>query len=206
MSVRAFALIPAGWWLQHHLRVRRHDQRAASYAQTRASNWLSPPRRSRRGQCDGERITKQHHEREQGSRARCQCRRQAIQPRSGWARPLSRSGGRPSALYGLPTHRLALTTVSASLPRATARRWVQQQRHDQDEIPEHILVADTQRRRQIADRIKVGLDLPALALDGGLFNFQVGKGLRLDRELVGKAVALGLPSRGGAWRSATCSR
>ena len=48
--------------------------RAASYAPTRASNWLSPPRRSRRGQCDGERITTQHHEREQGSRARCQCR------------------------------------------------------------------------------------------------------------------------------------
>jgi hypothetical protein len=29
---------------------------------------------------------------------------------------------------------------------------------------------------------------------GGLFNFQVGEGLRLDRELVGKAVAFGLPS------------
>src|SRR5258707_13100583 len=56
----ALALTPAGWWLQHHLRVRRHDQRAASYAPTRASNWLSPPRRSRRGQCDGERVVAQH--------------------------------------------------------------------------------------------------------------------------------------------------
>src|SRR5258708_13992877 len=77
---------PAGWWLQHHLRVRRHDQRAASYAPTRASNWLSPPRRSRRGQCDGERITTQHHEREQGSHARFQCRSPAARRRSGRAR------------------------------------------------------------------------------------------------------------------------
>jgi hypothetical protein len=121
MSVRAFALIPAGWWLQHHLRVRRHDQRAASYAQTRASNWLSPPRRSRRGQCDGERITKQHHEREQGSRARCQCRRQAIQPRSGWARLPFRCGGGPArARKARSASRAA--KVPAALFRSPARR------------------------------------------------------------------------------------
>jgi hypothetical protein len=34
----------------------------------------------------------------------------------------------------------------------------------------------------------------ALALDHGLLDFQLGKGLRLDHELVGKAVALSLPS------------
>jgi hypothetical protein len=41
---------------------------------------------------------------------------------------------------------------------------------------------------------QVSLDLPALAIYGGLLDLQVGKGLRLDRELVSKAVALGLPS------------
>jgi len=34
----------------------------------------------------------------------------------------------------------------------------------------------------------------AFTLDGGLLDLQVGEGHRLDRELVGEAVALGLPS------------
>jgi hypothetical protein len=34
----------------------------------------------------------------------------------------------------------------------------------------------------------------ALALHSGLLDLQVGEGLRLDRELVGKTIALGLPS------------
>jgi hypothetical protein len=37
---------------------------------------------------------------------------------------------------------------------------------------------------------QVSLDLPVLALDGGLLNLQVGEDLRLDQELVGNAVRL----------------
>jgi hypothetical protein len=58
---------------------------------------------------------------------------------------------------------------------------------------ERILIAGANQRRQIANRAKIGLDGAALALDGGLLDLQVGEGLRLDRELVGKAVALRLP-------------
>jgi hypothetical protein len=50
----------------------------------------------------------------------------------------------------------------------------------------------------------------ALALDRGLLDLQVGEDLRLDRELVGEFVALGLPPlvvRGAETRrSAKCSR
>ena len=46
-------------------------------------------------------------------------------------------------------------------------------------------------RRQIPHRTKVGLDGATLALDRGLLDLEVGKGLCLDRELVGEAVALG---------------
>ena len=66
--------------------------------------------------------------------------------------------------------------------------------HGKDEIPEHILIAGAQQRRQIADRVQICLHLAPLALYGGLLHLQVGEGFRLDRELVGKAVALGLPS------------
>ena len=47
---------------------------------------------------------------------------------------------------------------------------------------------------EIFHRTKIGLNHTALALHRGLLDLQVGEGLRLDRELVGKAVALGLPS------------
>jgi hypothetical protein len=50
---------------------------------------------------------------------------------------------------------------------------------------------------QIPHLAKVGLDLRALACYGGLLDFQVGEDLRFDRELVGKAVAFGLPAVGG---------
>jgi hypothetical protein len=61
---------------------------------------------------------------------------------------------------------------------------------------------------QIFHGTKVSLDGTTLALHSGLLDLQVGEGLGLDRELVGKAVALGLPSFvvRGAWRSATCPR
>jgi hypothetical protein len=39
-----------------------------------------------------------------------------------------------------------------------------------------------------------GLDGAALALHSGLLNLQVGEGLSLNRKLIGKAVALGVPS------------
>jgi hypothetical protein len=61
-------------------------------------------------------------------------------------------------------------------------------------VPEHVIVFGARQGRQIFDRPQVSLDLPALALDGGLLDLQVGEDLRLNRELVGKAVALGLPS------------
>jgi hypothetical protein len=73
-------------------------------------------------------------------------------------------------------------------------RRVEQQGNHKDEAAQHILVAGAEQRREIADRPQVSLDLPALALDRGLLDRQVGKGLRLNRKLVGKAVALCLPS------------
>jgi hypothetical protein len=77
---------------------------------------------------------------------------------------------------------------------------VKQQCHDQDEPTQHVLVAGAKQRRQISHWAKVRLDSTALAVHNSLLDLQVGEGLRLDRELVGKAVALGLPSfvRGGA--------
>jgi hypothetical protein len=36
---------------------------------------------------------------------------------------------------------------------------VEQQRHDQNEIPKHVLVSGTEKRSQVADRAKVGFDL-----------------------------------------------
>jgi len=47
---------------------------------------------------------------------------------------------------------------------------------------------------EIFHRTKISLDGATLAFNGGLPNFQVGEDLRLDRELVGKVVALGLSS------------
>jgi hypothetical protein len=41
---------------------------------------------------------------------------------------------------------------------------------------------------------EIGLDGATLALHRGFLDLQVGEGLRLDGKLVGKAVALGLPS------------
>jgi hypothetical protein len=59
---------------------------------------------------------------------------------------------------------------------------------------EDILVAGADQRCEIPHRTKIGLDDATLALDGGLLDLQVGKGLCLDRKLIGKAVALRLPS------------
>jgi hypothetical protein len=71
---------------------------------------------------------------------------------------------------------------------------VQQQCNDEDEPPQYHLVGLADQCSQIAQGAKIGLDGAALALNSGLLDFQVGEGLRLDCELVGKAVALGLPS------------
>jgi len=87
---------------------------------------------------------------------------------------------------------------------------VQEQRDDENEPPQDRLVVGADERRQIPHRAQIGLDSAALALDGGLLDLQVGEDLRLNRDLVGKVVALGLPpfvgGGCGAWRSATCSR
>jgi hypothetical protein len=48
--------------------------------------------------------------------------------------------------------------------------------------------------RSRTHRAKISLDGTALSLHNGLIDLQVGEGLRLDREPVGEAVALGLPS------------
>ena len=47
---------------------------------------------------------------------------------------------------------------------------------------------------KISDGPEIGVNGAAFTLDGGLLDLQVGEGLRLDRELVGKTVALGLLS------------
>jgi hypothetical protein len=101
------------------------------------------------------------------------------------------------ALYGLPARRLApwrLRPCPRRCQEQQHRGRVQGQRDSEDEIPEHVIVLGAQQGRQIFDRAQVGFDLPALALDAGLFDLQVGKGLRLDRQPVSEAVALGLPS------------
>ena len=72
-------------------------------------------------------------------------------------------------------------------------RGIEQQRNHENEPSEDRLVVGADERRQIPHRAQVGLDRPPLAVDRGLLDFQVGQGLRLNRELVGKAVALGLP-------------
>ena len=74
------------------------------------------------------------------------------------------------------------------------RSRIQQHRDDQDEPAQDILVAGAEQCCQIAHRTQVGLCHPPIAVDLGLLDLQVGEDLRLDRKLVGKAVALGVPS------------
>jgi hypothetical protein len=61
------------------------------------------------------------------------------------------------------------------------------------EPPQHCLVGLAEEGGEIFHRTEIGLDSTTLALHSGLFDLQVGEGLRLDRELVREAVALGLP-------------
>jgi hypothetical protein len=56
-------------------------------------------------------------------------------------------------------------------------RRVQQHRNHQDEIPEHILIAGSEECCQTAHRAQVGLRHPPIAIDLGLLDLQVGKGL-----------------------------
>jgi hypothetical protein len=62
---------------------------------------------------------------------------------------------------------------------------------------QHHLVGLAEQGGEIFHRTKIGLDLPALALDGGLLDLQIGEGLRLDREPLGKAVAFARNQRFG---------
>jgi hypothetical protein len=71
---------------------------------------------------------------------------------------------------------------------------VQQQCHDKNEPAQDHLIGLAEQGGKISDRPEIALDGAALALDGGLLDLQIGEDLRLDRELVGKAVTLGLPS------------
>ena len=59
-------------------------------------------------------------------------------------------------------------------------------------LTQDVLVAG--QHLEIPHRAQVGLDGPILILDGGLLDVQIGAGLSLDRRLVSKAIALGLPS------------
>jgi len=80
-------------------------------------------------------------------------------------------------------------------------------RNHENEPPQDGLVVGAKQRREVTHWTEAGLDLPPLALEGGLLDLQVGEGLRLYRELVGEAVALRLPSSAArSLRSATCSR
>src|SRR5882672_254936 len=56
------------------------------------------------------------------------------------------------------------------------------------------LVGLAEQGGKISDRPEIGVDGAALALHSGLLDLQVDEGLRVNRELAGKAVALGLPS------------
>jgi hypothetical protein len=67
---------------------------------------------------------------------------------------------------------------------------VEEQRDRQDEPAYDYRVGLADQCCQIPHRAKVGLDRAALALSRGLFDLEVGEDLRLDRELVGKTVAL----------------
>jgi hypothetical protein len=74
------------------------------------------------------------------------------------------------------------------------RRRIEQERNDQDEPAQDILVARAEQCCQIAHRAQVGLGYPLVAVDLGLLDLQIGKDLRFNRKLVGKAAALGLPA------------
>jgi len=65
---------------------------------------------------------------------------------------------------------------------------VKQQRHDEDER----LVG--RAGWQDIGRPEIGLNHTAFPIRSALLDLQVDESLRLDRELIGKAVALGLPS------------
>jgi hypothetical protein len=56
------------------------------------------------------------------------------------------------------------------------------------------LVGLAEQGGEIFHRTKICLNGATLALHSDLLDLQVGEGLRLDRKLVGKAAALGLPS------------
>ena len=73
-------------------------------------------------------------------------------------------------------------------------RRIEQDRNHQDEPAQDILIAGAEQGCQISDRAEVGLGHPLVAVDLGLLDLQVGKGLSLNRKLVGKAGALGLPA------------
>ncbi len=55
-------------------------------------------------------------------------------------------------------------------------------------------VVGANQRREVAHGAKVGLNRATLALHSGILDLQVGEGLRLYHELVGKVVALSMSS------------
>jgi len=67
-------------------------------------------------------------------------------------------------------------------------------RNHENEPPQHHLVGLAEQNGEIFHRTKISLDGATLALHSGPLDLQVGEGLRLNHQLVGKAVALGLPS------------
>jgi hypothetical protein len=64
---------------------------------------------------------------------------------------------------------------------------VEQQRNHENEPPQDHLVGLAEQDGKISDRLEIGVDDGAFTLDDGLLDLQVGEGLRLNHELVGKA-------------------
>jgi hypothetical protein len=100
------------------------------------------------------------------------------------------------AIAGLAASPLLASSILAPRRREQQQHGgrVEQQRNHENEPSQDRLVVGAKQRREVPHRAKVGLDGAALALDTRLLDFQISEGLRLDRELVGKASALDLPS------------
>jgi hypothetical protein len=73
---------------------------------------------------------------------------------------LTRMYGPPDATPMVP-HGCALRVAASKSKTATQ---AEKQRHGQDEIPEHALIIRAQKRCQVSNRTKIGLNHAALAL------------------------------------------
>ena len=63
---------------------------------------------------------------------------------------------------------------------------VEEQRNDQDEVPQNVLVTGTEQGGEVADRPQGGFGLAALPLDAGLVDLKASKALSFSSALVDK--------------------